>query len=92
MERAADILGRLRIVIAGDPDPLAAALKRAKTLAVAIEQPRRAAAVMKTVAQRGDEARRILRDQARQPRQSRRSRRLSIITNVNRRRTTKSGH
>src|SRR6185437_1316655 len=62
-ETAADILRRFRIVIAGDPDPVAAALKRGKFRAVTVREPRRAAAVMEAIAKRNDATRRITRDQ-----------------------------
>src|SRR6478609_2480946 len=56
-------------MIAGDPDPFAAALQRTQRVAVAIPQPRRAAAVMKAVAERHDAAWRVVRNQMRQPRE-----------------------
>ena len=69
MERAANILGGFGIVVAGDPDPVAATLQGGQTCAIASLQPRRTAAVMETVAERDHRARRVMRDQTRQPRQ-----------------------
>ena len=51
---AADIVGRIGIVIAGDPQPVAAALQRFEPGAADVAHARRSAAVMKTVAQRDD--------------------------------------
>jgi len=56
-ETAADVFGRIRIVIARDPDPIASALQRRKRDTADIAHARRTAAVMKTVAQRDDERR-----------------------------------
>ena len=58
-------------MIAGDPDPFAAALQDAQGFAVGVGEPRRSAAVMEAVAQRDDAARRIMRDKTRKPRQRR---------------------
>ena len=66
---AADIGGGFGIVIAGDPDPVAAALQGVQGAAVAVGKPRRTAAVMETVAQRHDDARRVVRDQPGEARQ-----------------------
>ena len=62
-EAAADALGRLGIVIAGDPDPVAAALQAAQRRAVGVGEARRAAAVVEAVAERDHHARRVARDQ-----------------------------
>ena len=51
-EGSADALGRVRIMIAGDPDPFAAALQPTQSVTVAIAQPRRPAAIMEAVAER----------------------------------------
>ena len=62
-------VGRLGIVVAGDPDPVAPALQRGERGAVRRREPRRPVAVVEIVAQRDDDARRIVRDQPREPRQ-----------------------
>ena len=64
--RAPDTVRRFGIVIAGEPDPLAAALHAAQAFAIAIAMPRRAAAVVKTVAECHDTARPVIRNQMRQ--------------------------
>jgi len=71
-ESAADIAGRLRIVIAGEPDPVTAALQPPQIIAVLITETRRSAAVVKTVAERDHAVRRVMRDEAGKPRQRRR--------------------
>ena len=71
-ETAADIVGRIGIVIAGKPDPVAAALQGHQRAAAVVGHARRTTAVVKAVAQRHDKARRIALDQPRQPRQGRR--------------------
>ena len=71
-EPPADAVGRIGIVVAGDPDPVAAALQAAQRRAVGVGEPRRPAAVVETVAERDHRARRVARDQPRQPRQRRR--------------------
>ena len=68
----ADAFGRIGIVVAGDPDPVAAALQASQRGAVGVGEPRRAAAVMEAVAERDHHARRIARDQRAEPRQRRR--------------------
>ena len=71
-ETAADAVGEIGIVIAGDPDPVAAALEQGERRTIAAAHARRSMIVMKAVAQRDDKTRRIALDQARQPRQRRR--------------------
>src|SRR5215468_4696441 len=50
-ERTADAVGRLGIVIAGDPHPFARALQRSERGAVLRRKPRRPVAVVKIVAE-----------------------------------------
>ena len=57
---AAEAVDRLGIVVAGDPDPVAAALQRAERRAV-LAPTVRAVAVVEAVAQRKHRARRIAR-------------------------------
>ena len=71
-EIAADAVGQVGIVIAGDPDPVAAALEQGERRTIAAAHARRSMTVMKAVAQRDDKTRHIALDQARQPRQRRR--------------------
>ena len=49
---AADTVGRIRVVIAGDPDPIAPALERSKRGAIRGCQARGTGAVVKAVAER----------------------------------------
>ena len=63
----ADAFGRFGIVVAGDPDPVAAALQAPQRRAIGVGEPRRAAAVVEAVAQRHHRARRVARDQRREP-------------------------
>ena len=64
-ERAADLVGRIGIVVAGNPDPLPPALQFRQCRAVVIHQARGAVAIMKAVAEGYDGARRIARDELR---------------------------
>ena len=64
---AADALGWVGIVVARDPDPVAAALQASQRGAVGVGQTRRTASVVEAVAQRHNHARRIARDQRREP-------------------------
>src|SRR5262245_34945407 len=66
LEYATDSFGRLGVVIAGNPNPVASALQPCKRVTVLIAQPCRAAAVMKAVTERDDTARGMVRDQGRQ--------------------------
>jgi hypothetical protein len=66
---AADAVGQIGIVIAGDPDPVATLLQRLEHAAVAGCHAQRSAVVMKAVAERDQEARGVTFDQAREPRQ-----------------------
>ena len=68
-ERAADAVGRFGIVVSRDPYPVAAALHRHDIVAILVAEPRRPAAIMETVAERDDHARRIARDQLCEARQ-----------------------
>ena len=71
-EPAADIVAPVGIVIAGDPDPIAAVLQRFERDAAAIAHSRRAAAIVKAVAERNDTTRRVALDEPGEPRQGRR--------------------
>ena len=51
-KHAADADGRIGIVVAGDPDPVAAALQRRKRVAILVGQALRPVAVMEAVAER----------------------------------------
>jgi hypothetical protein len=62
-ETPADILRRIGIVIAGDPDPIAAALQSLERCAADVRHAIRPAAIVKAVAERNDETRRITLDQ-----------------------------
>ena len=62
--RSAQPGGRLGIVVAGDPDPVAPALERAQYRAVRVGEPRRAPAVVEAVAERDHGARRVAGEQA----------------------------
>ena len=70
-EYAADIGGRLGIVITDEPYPVAPALQSIQVFAVPVRKPRRTATVMETVAERRHAARRIARNQAGEARQRR---------------------
>ncbi len=69
---AADASGRTGIVIAGDPQPVAPALQSRERGAVGLRHARCTAAVMKAVAERNHEPRRIARNQMRQAPERRR--------------------
>ena len=58
--RSAHAGGGLGIVIAGDPEPVAPVLEVSKRCAVDIREPRRAFAVVKTIAQRDHGARLVM--------------------------------
>ena len=68
-EGPADPVGRIGVVVAGDPQPVASALQRGERRAIRRRKPRRPLAVVETVAQRHDDARRMAGDQSREPRQ-----------------------
>src|SRR5579885_3784977 len=62
VEYAADARDGRRIVVASEPDPLAAALQREQAIAVGARKPRRAAIVVEAVAESEDDARLVARD------------------------------
>ena len=73
LERAADVVGRFGIVIAGDPDPVAAALQRAQMCRGRRRDSRAGPPPSWKLSPSAiDAARRVTRDQAREPRQRRR--------------------
>ncbi len=69
MEAATDAVGRFRVVIAGDPDPLAPSLERGQRGAVRRRDPPGSVSVVETVAERDHHARRIAGDESRDPRE-----------------------
>ena len=71
-ETAADILRQIRIVIAGDPNPIAAALQALELDAIEVAHAQRPVIVVEAVAQRNQHARRIVLDEPRQSSQGRR--------------------
>ena len=71
-ECPADAVGRIGIVVAGDPDPVAAVLERRDRGAVRHGEARGTAAVMEAVAERDHASRRITHDQPREPGERRR--------------------
>ena len=71
-ESSANAFGWIRIVIAGDPDPVTAALQPAQRGAVGVGEAGRTAAVVEAVAQGHNDSWRITRDQRGKPRQRRR--------------------
>src|SRR5262245_63314966 len=71
VKHAADTVGRLWIMIAGNPDPLAPPLQRTQITAIVVTQAARAAAVMETVAERHNTAWCIVSSQMRQARECR---------------------
>ena len=56
--------GWLGVMIAGDPDPVAPALKTEQVVTIVGGKPRRAAAIVEAVAERQHATRRVLRDQS----------------------------
>ncbi len=71
-EHAADTDGRIGIVVAGDPEPVAALLQGADRFAIFGTQPPRAVAIVETVAEREYRARPVAHDRFAKPRQRRR--------------------
>ena len=71
-EAAADTVGRIGIVVAGDPDPITPALEGGERRAIARRDPVRAIAVVEAVAQRDHHAWRVAGDEEREPCQGRR--------------------
>ena len=71
-EHAADAGRGIGIVIAGDPDPVAALLQRAIASRSCGAQPLRAVAIMEAVAERKYRARPVAHDRLAKPRQRRR--------------------
>src|SRR5262245_15552847 len=71
VKHAANTVRRLWIMIAGNPDPLAAPLHRTQIASIVVTQAARPAAVMETVAERHDTARRKVSGQMRQARECR---------------------
>src|SRR5262245_7939451 len=71
VKHAADTVDGLWIMIAGNPDPLAAPLQRTQISAIVVTQTARAAAVMETVAERHNTARPIVGSQMRHARECR---------------------
>src|SRR5215475_1549596 len=69
---APDTVCRLRIMIAGNPDPFTAALHDAQAFAIACTEPGWTATVVEAIAECHDAARRIVSNQMRQVSQSRR--------------------
>jgi hypothetical protein len=65
-DHAAETGRQFRIVIAGDPDPVAPRLQRAERLAISSGQPLMRAAIMKTVAERDHDPRIMPHDHGRQ--------------------------
>ena len=68
-DHAAEILRQRRIVIAGNPDPVAPRLQRAENLAVGRRQPLMRVAIVKTVAERDHGFRIEARDHRAEPAQ-----------------------
>ena len=71
-EPSANAVRRIGIVIAGDPDPIAAALEGFQRGAIAARHAQWAMVVVEVVAQGDHETRRVALNEAREPRQSRR--------------------
>ena len=69
LENTANVRGRLRIVITGEPDPLAAALKHGDIFTILPAQSRRTAAIVEVVAECEYAARRVIADQTGKPHQ-----------------------
>ena len=66
----AEVADRFGIVVAGDPDPVAAALQRAQHRAIVLRHTLRTAVVVEAVAERDHKPRRVTRDQRAKPRQA----------------------
>jgi uncharacterized protein (TIGR02186 family) len=71
LKDAADSGGRVRIMVAGDPDPLASALKRAQTASVIVAETGRAGSIVKAVAKTNHLFRLITCDDLAEPRERR---------------------
>jgi len=66
-KNAANAIGRIRVVVAGDPDPVATALKLHKFGAIGGSEARRSALIVEIVSERDDDAHGVARQYSGKP-------------------------